>query len=245
MGSKQQLGDGLTDQLDLSNQMFLQQTNYLSDEAFLQVVYVNYLRRPPDLEGKAFYLKWLREGHTRQDLLAAIRSSREFRSIAFDYFQYPPRLNLGCGFDIKSGYLNVDFQDFHNPDLVADIRSLTMLPSDFYEEIIAQDCLEHLPRCDTVPTLKEWFRLLKAEGVLRLRVPNLIGLLRLLESANLVEAQERLIQNLFGTQSYTGDWHFVGFTQLLLNHYLKEVGFSEVFFEVQDQWLFNVTARKR
>ncbi len=57
----------------------------------------------------------------------------------------PDRLNLGCGWDLREGYLNVDVHDFHKPDLVADVTKLDMLPSGRYREIIAQDVLEHLP----------------------------------------------------------------------------------------------------
>jgi SAM-dependent methyltransferase len=164
----------------------------------------------------------------------------------FDPMQYPRKLNLGCGFDIREGYLNVDFQAFHNPDLVADIRKLEMLPSDFYEEVIAQDCLEHFPRCDTQPALAEWSRLLKSGGLLKLRVPNLLGLLELFtwKDKQSIADQEMLVQCLFGTQAYNGDWHLTGFTQTLLSHYLTEAGFSKLQFSERDHWLFEVVCTK-
>lgn len=166
---------------------------------------------------------------------------------AIDYSKYPRKLNLGCGFDIRPGYLNVDFQDFHNPDLVADIRKLDMLPSGFYDEIVAQDCLEHFPRCDTEPALFEWSRLLKSGGTLKLRVPNLIGLLELFlwEDKQSIEDQKALVQCLFGTQAYEGDWHLTGFTQTLLDYYLSNAGFFNTMFSSKDHWLFEVTAKKR
>ncbi len=165
----------------------------------------------------------------------------------FDYSKYPKKLNLGCGFDIRRGYLNVDFQDFHNPDLVGDIRKLDMLPSGFYEEIVAQDCLEHFPRCDTEPALAEWSRLIKSGGVLKLRVPNLIGLLELFlwESKQSVEDQKTLVQCLYGTQAYDGDWHLTGFTQILLEHYLEKAGFCNMKFQTRDHWLFEITCKKK
>ncbi|MEH2168195.1 MAG: methyltransferase domain-containing protein [Nostoc sp.] len=172
----------------------------------------------------------------------------EYKNLSeFDYLQYPRKLNLGCGFDIRSAYLNVDFQDFHNPDLVADIRKLDMLPSEFYEEIIAQDCLEHFPRLDTEPALAEWSRLLKSGGILKLRVPDLIGLLKLFswESNQSIEKQKVLVQCLYGTQAYNGDWHLTGFTQILLEHYLEEAGFNKIKFETKDHWLFEVTCQKK
>jgi hypothetical protein len=34
----------------------------------------------------------------------------------------PRKLNLGCGWDKRDGYLNVDLHGSHDPDLVADVR---------------------------------------------------------------------------------------------------------------------------
>ena len=165
----------------------------------------------------------------------------------FDYTKYPLRLNLGCGFDIRPSYLNVDFQEFHNPDLVADIRKLDVLPSEVYEEILAQDCLEHFSRCDAEPTLVEWSRLLKCGGILKLRVPNVIGLLELFnwESKQSVEDQKTLVQCLYGTQAYNGDWHLNGFTKVLLEHYLDQAGFCNIEFDSLDHWLFEVVCEKK
>ncbi len=185
----------------------------------------------------------------RSNNFQPIKSEKiEYKSLSeFDYLQYPRKLNLGCGFDIRSGYLNIDFQDFHYPDLVADIRKLDMLPSEFYEEIIAQDCLEHFPRCDTEPALAEWSRLLKSGGILKLRVPNLIGLLELflMESKQSVEEHKLLVQCMYGTQAYNGDWHFTGFTQILLEDYLEKAGFHNIKLISKDHWLFDVTCEKK
>ena len=120
-----------------------------------------------------------------------------------------------------------------------------MLPSDYYEEIIAQDCLEHLPRYDTLPALKEWSRLLKKGGILQLRVPNVVGLVDIIKAESSVETQEKLIQCLFGTQAYNGDYHYTSFTKILLEHYLKEASlFIENIYD-KDNWLFDVTSRKK
>jgi hypothetical protein len=64
----------------------------------------------------------------------------------FDYRKYPNNLNLGCGFDKRPGYTNVDMNSFHSPDLVCDVLDLSVLPKNYYVEIVAQDILEHLPR---------------------------------------------------------------------------------------------------
>lgn len=163
---------------------------------------------------------------------------------SFDPGAHPRKLNLGCGFDKRPGYVNVDFRDFHEPDLVADVRDLSLLPDGYYDEVLAQDVLEHLPRADAPPALREWARVLVDGGVLRLRVPNLIGLLDLLAEKRTLGDQEELVQCLYGTQAYTGDWHCNGFTELTLRHYLHEAGFPRPEFEPFDEWMFDITVRK-
>ena len=149
---------------------------------------------------------------------------------AFDPALFPDRLNLGCGYDIRAGYLNVDVNDFHSPDLVADVTNLHMLPAGRYREILAQDVLEHLPRTATVDVLREWNRLLTVGGTVHLRVPSVLDLSLLLRAPEnqSVEMQEKLIQCLFGTQAYSEDTHLTTFTEPLLRHYLDEAGFAVV-----------------
>lgn len=164
----------------------------------------------------------------------------------FDPAAFPDRLNLGCGFDHREGYLNVDLNDFHDPDLIADVTDLHMLPDGSYREIIAQDVLEHLPRTATVPALREWSRLLDEGGLLRLRVPSVLDLAKLLSGAatETIERQEMLVQCLFGTQAYTEDIHLTTFTESLLRHYLEESDFRIRHWHLRDEWLFEVEAQK-
>jgi SAM-dependent methyltransferase len=162
----------------------------------------------------------------------------------FRWEVHPDRLNLGCGWDRREGYTNVDLLESHRPDLVADIRELGMLPSDHYREILASDCLEHLPRTDTDRALREWYRLLAPGGVLRLRVPDFAGIVRMMEAATTVEQQQSVVQHLFGTQAYTGDFHHTTFTDLTLLHHLGTAGFTDASLSGRDGWLFEGEARK-
>jgi predicted SAM-dependent methyltransferase len=162
----------------------------------------------------------------------------------FDPATAPKRLNLGCGYDHREGFLNVDLHEFHNPDLLADVTKLDMLPDGIYEEIIAQDVLEHLPRTETVNVLREWSRLLKVGGRLHLRVPSVIDLAELMkkpEHQNIAQ-QELFVQCLFGTQAYTEDTHYTTFTEPLLRHYLAEAQLAPGTWGMRDEWLFEVDA---
>jgi SAM-dependent methyltransferase len=162
--------------------------------------------------------------------------------VDFDARAHPTRMNIGCGWDKRDGYLNVDFQDFHEPDLVADVRDLSMLPVDFYDEIVAQDVLEHLERDEVDPALQGWTKLLKVGGRLVLRVPDIIGLARVMSDLDTVAEQRKLIQNLYGTQAYTGDYHHAGFTELTLRHSLHEAGMDVVELVRKDEWMFDCVA---
>ena len=163
---------------------------------------------------------------------------------AFDWTANSRRLNLGCGWDKREGYLNVDLHAFHEPDLVADVRNLDMLPAGEYDEIVAQDILEHLTRADGPVALREWARLLRIGGQLVLRLPDLIGLIDTLRASDDQAHQTNMVQCLFGTQAYNGDYHLNGFTEPLLRHALHDAGFDVESLERRDGWLFDVVARR-
>lgn len=80
------------------------------------------------------------------------------------------RLNLGCGTDIRQGWVNLDCAPLPGVDVVHD---LTRLPLPFatgqFAHICAKDILEHL---DYIPLLKELHRILQVGGTLDLQVPH-------------------------------------------------------------------------
>lgn len=164
----------------------------------------------------------------------------------FDFKSLPDKLNLGCGFDKKSNYVNVDFSAMHNPDIVADVLKLDFLPKNYYSEVIAQDILEHISRTSTKRALIHWGSLLKSKGILKIRVPDITGAAKMLADPRnkSIDRQEAIIQNLFGTQAYTGDFHFTTFTEITIKHYLRECGFSIIEFQRLDGWLFDISAAK-
>ncbi len=80
------------------------------------------------------------------------------------------KLNLGCGSDIRAGYVNVDIVELPGVDVVHD---LSVLPLPFADgsasEIICQDVLEHM---EYIPILEDLYRVLEPGGVLKIRVPH-------------------------------------------------------------------------
>ena len=80
------------------------------------------------------------------------------------------RANLGCGSDIRSGYVNVDSAKIPGVDVVAD---LALYPWPFrggaFEEIQLVNVLEHLP--NTVAAVEEIHRVAVAGARVVIRVP--------------------------------------------------------------------------
>ena len=80
------------------------------------------------------------------------------------------KLNLGCGMDIKQGWVNLDSIGVPGVDVVHDIEKLPLpFGAEVFDEILAQDVLEHV---DYIPVLKDLHRILKKGGVLRIRTPH-------------------------------------------------------------------------
>lgn len=157
------------------------------------------------------------------------------------------RINLGCGSDYRPGYINIDKNPEHKHDLLSDVTWLADLEDQSVSEILAQDVLEHVFREQCLTALLEWNRVLAHEGVLLIRVPSLENLLGLfLQSKNQNPEQHAiLIQCLFGTQGYEGDFHFNGFTELSLRDQLNKTGFEVQSLTLQHEWLFEVRAIKK
>ncbi|HTH79315.1 MAG TPA: DUF4214 domain-containing protein [Ramlibacter sp.] len=151
------------------------------------------------------------------------------------------RLNVGCGFDIRDGYTNVDMNAFHQPDLIADISNIHQVEDGTVEEVLAQDVLEHVPRTKVLPALVEWNRVLHVGGILRLRVPDLTSIARMILAG---EHKAVVVDMLYGTQPYAGDFHTAGFTVQSLTSELKEAGFALESAEIIDSWMISAVARK-
>lgn len=157
-----------------------------------------------------------------------------------------PKLNLGCGLDYREGYVNVDLHHSHKVDLVSDVSWLKEIEDSSCSQAVAQDVLEHMPRAMAETALREWNRVLKINGRVRIRVPGLVELSGLLSSSSnqTYAKQERLIHFLYGTQGYEGDFHLNGFTRLTLKHDLEKAGFVVASIKLYKKWLLDVVAYK-
>jgi len=133
------------------------------------------------------------------------------------------KLNLGCGQDKRAGWINIDALASLQPDLVHDLRLPLPYDNDSVTEILAQDILEHFTKEEVNFVIGEIARVLKINGVLTIRVPNVDDILTRFQNDPEVHNQF-----LYGTTAETGYFgaHKVGFSPLLLTTLMLEYDLS-------------------
>jgi len=157
------------------------------------------------------------------------------------------RLNVGCGFDIREGYINVDMNDFHSPDVVADIVDLEGFPDGTFDEVFAKDVLEHFLWRMTPVALRSWNRVLRIGGQLVITTSYLPGIAqRIFSPAYMTDlrTQHITLVNLFSSQGYPGDVHYTAFTERQLRFHAFNAGFNVDRVELLDGWLIRMTMVK-
>lgn len=82
------------------------------------------------------------------------------------------KLNLGCGHDYHDGWLNIDIDPGVHPDLIHDLYQPLPFDDSAFEEVLAQDVLEHFTPEDGQRLLTEIARVLQLNGRVTIRVPN-------------------------------------------------------------------------
>ena len=85
------------------------------------------------------------------------------------------KLNLGCGSNIKEGYINLDKFSYYKPDVIHDLELVPYpFKDDSVEKILMSHVLEHIGQDPNVfnNIIKEFYRICKNKAVLDIRVPH-------------------------------------------------------------------------
>ncbi|MFN3746393.1 MAG: class I SAM-dependent methyltransferase [Hyphomicrobiaceae bacterium] len=91
----------------------------------------------------------------------------------------PHRLNLGCGYNVLPGWLNVDLQGGRHGTTYMDALRPYPLPDNALDAILCEHLIEHLPSEGGRFLLQEAFRVLKPHGAIRIVTPDLESLARM------------------------------------------------------------------
>lgn len=105
---------------------------------------------------------------------------------ARDVFGYPPLkgakvagLNLGCGQRFHSAWSNLDLKPADSSIRRWDVSQHLPFQDASFPAVYHSHLLQHLPREQALPFLRECRRVLQPAGILRLAVPNLEAIARL------------------------------------------------------------------
>jgi hypothetical protein len=90
-------------------------------------------------------------------------------------YTLPKSVNLGCGYDHREGWLNVDSFDACKPDLLDDLETFPWeLPSHHFEHVLLKHVLEHLGAEFAVfqGVMREIHRIAAPGGLIEIHVPH-------------------------------------------------------------------------
>jgi SAM-dependent methyltransferase len=119
--------------------------------------------------------------------------------------------------------VSFDIREEAKPDVLCDVRYLPV-PDQTFDIVFSSHTLEHFPWTSVDKVLKEWCRVLKVGGELRLIVPNLRWSAQRILDDTLVPEDYWV---LYGEQDYAKNYHSVGFTPNSLRLLVESLGIFE------------------
>jgi SAM-dependent methyltransferase len=134
-------------------------------------------------------------------------------------------LHLGCGGIDAPGFVNVDALNAPHIHIRGPLDDLGVFADATVDLVYASHCLEHFSYFHTPAVLREWVRVLKPGGILRVAVPDFGALADLYRRGAPLRELEGF---LYGGQDYRYNFHQVAFDELHLRELLSRVGLSDV-----------------
>ena len=97
-----------------------------------------------------------------------------------------PYLNIGCGNHFDSSWTNIDFKKTRDGVIAYNLLKGIPFPDNSFELVYHSHVLEHFSKKDGINLMKECYRVLKPNGIIRVAIPDLEQItrnyLRLLEA---------------------------------------------------------------
>jgi predicted SAM-dependent methyltransferase len=119
--------------------------------------------------------------------------------------------------------VSFDIREDMKPDVVCDVRHLPV-PDQTFDILFSSHTLEHFSWQSADKVLREWARVLKVGGELRLVVPNLRYVAKRLLDDTVIPSDYWVI---YGEQDYPKNFHGIGFTPKTLASIVESLGIFE------------------
>ena len=97
------------------------------------------------------------------------------------------KLHLGCWHRHIPGFIHIDLCDMEHIDFKTGIDNLPMFEDESVSLIYSSHNFEYFNHEQAVNVLKEWGRVLKPNGILRIAVPDFDSLIKVYQDTGLIE----------------------------------------------------------
>ncbi len=135
-------------------------------------------------------------------------------------------IHLGCGSINHPKMINVDLRPDGHIHYLSNVEKLPMFPDNYADLIYVSHCLEHISYQILDNVLKEWHRVLKPKGILRVSVPNFDTMIEMYNDN--YQDITQILPPLLGGQDYKYNFHYAAFNEKYLKHLFAKNGFNEV-----------------
>jgi len=142
------------------------------------------------------------------------------------------KLHLGCGKRNILGFINVDLAKYKHIDYRRPVDDLSIFKNNSAELIYASHTFEYFDRFQVPKVLKEWRRVLKAGGVLRLAVPDFEAIVKVYLKYKKDLDHKGILGPLYGRWEIPGTgktvYHKTTYDFKSLKKILEENGFKNI-----------------
>ncbi|MBI2120111.1 MAG: methyltransferase domain-containing protein [Parcubacteria group bacterium] len=141
-------------------------------------------------------------------------------------------------------FINIDALPLPHIHYARDIRKLDVLNDDFADFLYASHTLEHVSHLELPKILKEWARVIKKGGTIRLSVPDFDKIIEIYHSSK--NDIKSIKDPLMGGQDYAYNFHKSVFNEKYLSELLIGSGFHNIrkWDASKDNYGFNDFAKK-
>jgi len=138
------------------------------------------------------------------------------------------KLALGTGKRYMLGYEHVDLANYPHINYLHDIKTLPKYSDNSVDLIYCSHSLEYFDLEEVKNVLKEWKRVLKPGGILRLAVPDFRALMELYLETGMIEYITGPIYGRWPLENGQCFYHKMGYDKLSLSRTLRDAGFINI-----------------
>ncbi|WP_234300753.1 class I SAM-dependent methyltransferase [Sphaerospermopsis aphanizomenoides] len=92
---------------------------------------------------------------------------------------FKKKLNLGCGSRLNPEWTNINFVSTAEGVIAHNLRQGIPFPDESFDVVYHSHLLEHFHKSEAEPFIKECYRVLRPQGILRVVVPDLEQIARM------------------------------------------------------------------